>query len=156
MSLFAIYDQKTGQVIENGITNNPVVVELNVERANVKSIYKDGNDLIVSLHSGEEITIKDYYNGQDLNKLVIKDSSGAYYEVNLSQLNEQGLFEVVDYTPIESFTDYLYKDTSIFNNELVMGTAAIASAIAVGFGINEINSSDSRGNSGLNKSKDRL
>ena len=108
MSIYKIYDQATGKVVENGATANPIVVELNTERVNIKNILKDGNDLIVTLNSGEEITVKEFYNGEDANKLVIKETDGLYYEVNLSQLNEQGLFEAVDYTPIENFTDYLY------------------------------------------------
>ncbi len=105
MSIYKIYDQATGKVVENGATANPIVVELNTERVNIKNILKDGNDLIVTLNSGEEITVKEFYNGEDANKLVIKETDGLYYEVNLSQLNEQGLFEAVDYTPIENFTD---------------------------------------------------
>ena len=49
MSIYKIYDQATGKVVENGATANPIVVELNTERVNIKNILKDGNDLIVTL-----------------------------------------------------------------------------------------------------------
>ena len=41
MSIYKIYDQATGKVVENGATANPIVVELNTERVNIKNILKE-------------------------------------------------------------------------------------------------------------------
>ncbi|MDY6531417.1 BapA/Bap/LapF family prefix-like domain-containing protein, partial [Acinetobacter faecalis] len=117
MSIYKIYDQATGKVVENGATANPIVVELNTERVNIKNILKDGNDLIVTLNSGEEITVKEFYNGEDANKLVIKETDGLYYEVNLSQLMFE--FAAEDVLENKDSTDQDLKDATDELNETV-------------------------------------
>ena len=129
MSIYKIFDKTTGKVVENGATTNPVVVELNVEQEQIKSIAKTGDDLTINLESGEQVTVKDYYSGSNANQMVVKNAEGQYFELNLDGLNAEGLFTEVNYSPIENFTDYLYKDASIFSNMAVIG-GGIAAGLA--------------------------
>ncbi|MEE9658809.1 BapA/Bap/LapF family large adhesin [Enterobacter cloacae complex sp. CARB60] len=57
------------------------IVELHVERASVSHFARNGNDLLVTLHSGEVITLKNFYvtDAQGVSQLVLQDSSGALW-----------------------------------------------------------------------------
>ncbi|WP_420795123.1 Ig-like domain-containing protein [Enterobacter cloacae] len=57
------------------------IVELKVERANVADFARSGNDLVITLHSGEVITIKNFYvtDAQGASQLVLQDSEGALW-----------------------------------------------------------------------------
>ncbi|HHA2300386.1 TPA: BapA/Bap/LapF family large adhesin [Enterobacter asburiae] len=57
------------------------IVELHVERASVSHFARNGNDLLVTLHSGEVITLKNFYvtDAQGVSQLVLQDSQGALW-----------------------------------------------------------------------------
>ncbi|MFL7889265.1 BapA/Bap/LapF family large adhesin [Enterobacter pseudoroggenkampii] len=57
------------------------IVELHVERASVSHFARSGNDLLVTLHSGEVITVKNFYvtDAQGVSQLVLQDSNGALW-----------------------------------------------------------------------------
>lgn len=57
------------------------IVELHVERANVSHFARSGNDLVVTLHSGEVITLKNFYvtDAQGVSQLVLQESDGALW-----------------------------------------------------------------------------
>lgn len=57
------------------------IVELHVERADVSHFARSGNDLVVTLHSGEVITLKNFYvtDAQGVSQLVLQDSDGALW-----------------------------------------------------------------------------
>lgn len=57
------------------------IVELHVERASVSHFARNGNDLLVTLHSGEVITLKNFYvtDTQGVSQLVLQDSNGALW-----------------------------------------------------------------------------
>ncbi|MEL4871182.1 BapA/Bap/LapF family large adhesin [Pantoea agglomerans] len=57
------------------------IVELHVERADVSHFARSGNDLLVTLHSGEVITLKNFYvtDAQGASQLVLLDSNGALW-----------------------------------------------------------------------------
>ncbi|BBS33574.1 TPA: BapA prefix-like domain-containing protein [Enterobacter kobei] len=57
------------------------IVELHVERADVSHFARSGNDLVVTLHSGEVITLKNFYvtDAQGVSQLVLQDSGGALW-----------------------------------------------------------------------------
>ncbi len=125
MALYNIYNQVTGTYVTNGSTKQPIIVELNVDKANVRNTFKDEQDLIVSLNTGEEIIIKNFFDDKGINKLVIQESNGHYSEIFPSELNNQGLFEVVNYAKIENFADYLYQ-ASVATSGMDWVDAAIA------------------------------
>ncbi|MFA1017282.1 BapA/Bap/LapF family large adhesin [Enterobacter sp. SAT-E-asb] len=57
------------------------IVELHIERASVSHFARNGNDLLVTLHSGEVITLKNFYvtDAQGVSQLVLQDSEGALW-----------------------------------------------------------------------------
>ncbi|MCU6192594.1 BapA/Bap/LapF family large adhesin [Enterobacter sichuanensis] len=63
--------------------NHSSIVELKVERANVADFARSGNDLVITLHSGEVITLKNFYvtDAQGASQLVLQDSEGVLWWV---------------------------------------------------------------------------
>ncbi len=57
------------------------IVKLHVGRADISHYTRSGNDLIVSLHSGEVITLKNFYHGdaQGESQLVLQEGNGALW-----------------------------------------------------------------------------
>jgi VCBS repeat-containing protein len=57
------------------------IVELHIERASVADFARSGNDLVITLHSGEVITLKNFYvtDAQGASQLVLQDSEGALW-----------------------------------------------------------------------------
>lgn len=61
----------------------PSVVKLQLERSDIASITRSGQDMVIKLHSGETITLRNFYveNPQGTNQLVLEDSHGALWWV---------------------------------------------------------------------------
>jgi VCBS repeat-containing protein len=61
----------------------PSIVELKVEREEVASITRSGQDMVIKLHSGETITIKNYYAFADQggSQLVLEGHDGVLWWV---------------------------------------------------------------------------
>lgn len=61
----------------------PSIVELKIEREEVASITRSGQDMVIKLHSGETITIKNYYAFADQggNQLVLEGHDGVLWWV---------------------------------------------------------------------------
>ncbi|MGU3525153.1 BapA/Bap/LapF family large adhesin [Enterobacteriaceae bacterium C23F] len=61
----------------------PSVVKLQLERSDIASITRSGQDMVIQLHSGETVTIRNFYaeNPQGANQLVLEDSNGALWWV---------------------------------------------------------------------------
>ncbi|MCM7674889.1 Ig-like domain-containing protein [Enterobacter chengduensis] len=57
------------------------IVELHVERADISHFARNGNDLLVTLNSGEVITLKNFYvaDAQGVSQLVLQESNGALW-----------------------------------------------------------------------------
>ncbi len=57
------------------------VVKLNVDRADISGYSRSGNDLVITLHSGEVITLKNFYvtDAQGVSQLVLEESDGALW-----------------------------------------------------------------------------
>ncbi|MCK7453679.1 BapA/Bap/LapF family large adhesin [Enterobacter chengduensis] len=57
------------------------IVELHVERASISHFARNGNDLLVTLNSGEVITLKNFYvaDAQGVSQLVLQDGTGALW-----------------------------------------------------------------------------
>lgn len=133
--LYNIYNQVTGAFVTNGSTKQPIIVELNVDKDNVRNTFKDEQELIVSFYTGEELIIQKFFDKKGMNKLVIKESNGNYSEITPSELNDKGLFEVVDYNKIENFADYLYQASVATSGmdwidaALVVGAAGITAGV---------------------------
>ncbi|MBP8063465.1 MAG: type I secretion C-terminal target domain-containing protein [Acinetobacter sp.] len=146
MALYNIYNQVTGAFVTNGSTKQPIIVELNVDKANVRNTFKDEQNLIVSLNTGEEIIIQNFFDNKGVNKLVIQESNGNYSEILLSELNDQGLFEVVNYAKIENFADYLYQASVVTSGMDWVDTAIVVGAAGITAGVLYENEKDSQKN----------
>lgn len=61
----------------------PSIVELKIEREEIASFTRSGQDLVIKLHSGETITIKNYYAFADQggNQLVLEGHDGVLWWV---------------------------------------------------------------------------
>ena len=146
MSLYNIYNQVTGAFVTNSSTKQPILVELNVDKANVRNTFKDEQNLIVSLNTGEEIIIQNFFDNKGVNKLVIQESNGNYSEILLSELNDQGLFEVLNYAKIENFADYLYQASVVTSGMDWVDTAIAVGAAGITAGVLYENEKDSQKN----------
>lgn len=63
--------------------NAPSIVELRAERADIASIVRTNQDMVITLRDGEVITVKNFYAFADQggNQLVLEDSNGALWWV---------------------------------------------------------------------------
>ncbi len=63
--------------------SHPAIVKLQVARADIASLTRANNDLIVHLRSGETVAIKNFYlaEGETKSLLVLEDSQGALWWV---------------------------------------------------------------------------
>ncbi|MGK7246600.1 BapA/Bap/LapF family prefix-like domain-containing protein [Buttiauxella agrestis] len=74
----------TNNVESSEITlNAPSIVELRAERADIASIARTNQDMVITLRDGEVITVKNFYAfaNQGGNQLVLEDSKGALWWV---------------------------------------------------------------------------
>jgi large repetitive protein len=87
MRPFSVISELTGvtsNVEASEITlSAPSVVKLQLERSDIASITRSGQDMVIKLHSGETLTIRNFYveNPQGANQLVLEDSHGALWWV---------------------------------------------------------------------------
>lgn len=85
MSPISIISKLTGvtnTVESSEITlNSPSIVELKLERSDIASITRSGQDMMVTLRDGEVITIKNFYAFADQggNQLVLEDKDGVLW-----------------------------------------------------------------------------
>ncbi|MCG8157779.1 BapA prefix-like domain-containing protein [Brenneria goodwinii] len=61
--------------------SSPSIVKLQASRQDIASMTRSGNDLIVSLHSGEKVVLKNFYNAgeQGISELVLEESDGTLW-----------------------------------------------------------------------------
>lgn len=87
MRLLAVVSKLTGvatNVDAAEVTlSAPSIVKLSVSREEISQLTRVNQDLIVTLRSGETITIKNFYvgKGDDQSQLVLEDSNGALWWV---------------------------------------------------------------------------
>lgn len=87
MRLLAVVSKLTGvstNIEASEVTlNSPSIVKLSVSREEISQLTRVNQDLIVTLRSGETITIKNFYvgKGDEQNQLVLEDSNGALWWV---------------------------------------------------------------------------
>ncbi|MDM2835688.1 BapA/Bap/LapF family large adhesin [Citrobacter sp. Cpo091] len=87
MRLLAVVSKLTGvstNVESSEVTlSSPSIVKLSVSREEVSQLTRVNQDLVVTLRSGETITLKNFYvgKGDAQNQLVLEDSNGALWWV---------------------------------------------------------------------------
>ncbi|EAY7417469.1 BapA prefix-like domain-containing protein, partial [Salmonella enterica] len=91
MRLLAVVSKLTGvstTVESSAVTlNAPSIVKLSVARDEISQLTRINQDLMVTLHSGETITIKNFYVTNDLgaSQLVLAESDGTLWWVENPQ-----------------------------------------------------------------------
>lgn len=60
------------------------VIKLHLERSDIDHFARSSNDLVITLHSGETITIKNFYvaDAQGLSQLVLEEDGGLLWWVD--------------------------------------------------------------------------
>ncbi|HAU4332989.1 TPA: BapA prefix-like domain-containing protein, partial [Citrobacter freundii] len=87
MRLLAVVSKLTGvstNIEASEVTLSvPSVVKLSVQREDISQLTRINQDLVITLRSGETITIKNFYvaNGNDKSQLVLEDNNGALWWV---------------------------------------------------------------------------
>ena len=84
ISLISKLTGVTNNIEASEITlNSPSIVELKAERADIASIVRTNNDMVITLRDGEVVTVKNFYAFADQggNQLVLEDSKGALWWV---------------------------------------------------------------------------
>ncbi|HGK4675002.1 TPA: BapA/Bap/LapF family large adhesin [Kluyvera georgiana] len=78
--LTAVASNVDGNVIT---LTSPSIVKLHLDRSDIASMKQVNHDLVITRHSGETITIKNFYaaTGADANQLVLEDGQGALWWV---------------------------------------------------------------------------
>ena len=122
----------------------PSLVKLNLNRSDIKSFARNGNDLVVTTKSGETVVIHNFYSPAGDSDLVLQDDQGALWWVE--DPGQQGF----QYVSIDS-TEGLLAD-NITNNGAIaaygIGGAALAGIGALFAGNNGGDGSDGGGDTG--------
>ncbi|EPR88411.1 hypothetical protein L313_2465 [Acinetobacter haemolyticus CIP 64.3 = MTCC 9819] len=87
------------------ILNQPSIVQIGITQADVKSITKQGNDLVITLKNGEKIVISDFYNenGTSEHSLALVKADGTY---EVAQFDQSG--EFIRYVPATQLSQFAY------------------------------------------------
>ncbi|HBU8852991.1 TPA: BapA prefix-like domain-containing protein, partial [Citrobacter sedlakii] len=87
MRLLAVVSKLTGvstNVEASEVTlNTPSIVKLSAQREEISQLARVNQDLVITFHSGEKMTIKNFYvtNDQGASQLVLEDDNGALWWV---------------------------------------------------------------------------
>lgn len=157
MRLLAVVSKLTGvstNVEASEITlNSPSIVKLSVSREEVSQLTRVNQDLVVTLRSGETITIKNFYvgKGDAQNQLVLEDSNGALWWVQ----DTDGAFH---FQHLDDLTPLMTAEGSHDGGAIwpwVLGGVAVAGGIGLaagggggGGGGSDNNSGNSNGSGG--------
>lgn len=133
MRLLAVVSKLTGvstNVESSEVTlSSPSIVKLSVSREEVSQLTRVNQDLVVTLRSGETITIKNFYvgKGDAQNQLVLEDSNGALWWVQ----DTDGAFH---FQHLDDLTPLMTAEGSHEGGAVwpwVLGGIAVAGGIAV-------------------------
>ncbi|EKU56819.1 bacterial group 3 Ig-like protein [Acinetobacter sp. WC-323] len=85
--------------------DQPSIVQIGVNQDDIKSIMKQGNDLVITLKNGEKIIISDFYTDANVTEhtLAFPEQDGSY---SIAQFDDSGQF--VRYVPTTQLTQFAY------------------------------------------------
>lgn len=100
-NLMTLQDAQMKEVI----LNQPSIVQIGITQADVKSITKQGNDLVITLKNGEKIVVRDFYNenGTSEHSLALVKADGTY---EVAQFDQSG--EFIRYVPATQLSQFAY------------------------------------------------
>ncbi|HEB0855653.1 TPA: BapA prefix-like domain-containing protein, partial [Citrobacter freundii] len=136
MRLLAVVSKLTGvstNIEASEVTlSAPSVVKLSVQREDISQLTRINQDLVITLRSGETITIKNFYvaNGNDKSQLVLEDNNGALWWVQ----DTDGAFH---FQHIDDLTPLMTAEGSHEGGAVwpwVLGGVAVAGGIALAAG----------------------
>jgi hypothetical protein len=87
--------------------NEPSIVQMGVNRADVAKMERLDNSLVVTLKDGDVVTLDGFFDAANStsNSLVLRDADGSFW---LAEINPQsGAFALIDYLPLESLEPLL-------------------------------------------------
>ena len=136
MRLLAVVSKLTGvstNIEASEVTlNSPSIVKLSVSREEISQLTRVNQDLIVTLRSGETITIKNFYvgKGDEQSQLVLEDSNGALWWVQ----DTDGAFH---YQHLDDLTPLMASEGSHEGGAVwpwVLGGIAVAGGVGLAAG----------------------
>ncbi|TDN58408.1 BapA/Bap/LapF family large adhesin [Scandinavium goeteborgense] len=132
----------------------PSIVKLQLERSDIASITRSGQDMVIKLNSGETFTVRNFYveNAQGANHLVLEDSHGALWWV-------QDTGADLHFQQIDNFDAFMVGEGDSDGGAIwpwVLGGVAVAAGIGIaagsggggGGGGSDDNSGNGNGNGG--------
>lgn len=95
--------------MQDVILNQPSIVQIGVTQADIKSMMKQGDDLVITLKSGEKIVISGFYNDVNVTEhtLALVKEDGTY---EVAQFDDSGKF--IRYVPTTQLTQFAYTEVS--------------------------------------------
>lgn len=77
--------------IKDVILSQPSIIQLGINQESIKSIIKQGDDLVITLKNGEKIIIRDFYNEMNASEhtLALSNDDGSY---SIAEFDDSGKF----------------------------------------------------------------
>lgn len=112
MTRVVVFSKKNSNILQDSqlksvVLDQPSIVQIGVNQADIKSIIKQGNDLVITLKNGEKIIVSDFYTDGNLteNSLAISKTDGSYA---IAEFDDSGKF--VGYSPATSLAQFAYTE----------------------------------------------
>ncbi len=124
----------------------PSIVKLQLERSDIASITRSGQDMVIKLNTGETFTVRNFYvdNAQAANHLVLEDSHGALWWV-------QDTGDSLNFQQIDNVDAFMVAEGDSDGGAIwpwVLGGVAVAAGIGIAAGGGGGGGSGSDDNSG--------
>lgn len=110
MTRVVVSSKKNSNILQDGqikavMLDQPSIVQIGVNQDDIKSIMKQGNDLVITLENGEKIIISDFYTDANVTEhtLAFLEQDGSY---SIAQFDDSGQF--VRYVPTTQLTQFAY------------------------------------------------
>lgn len=110
MTRVVVSSKKNSNILQDGqikavMLDQPSIVQIGVNQDDIKSIMKQGNDLVITLKNGEKIIISDFYTNANVTEhtLAFPEQDGSY---SIAQFDDSGQF--VRYVPTTQLTQFAY------------------------------------------------
>ncbi len=107
-----VFSKKNSNILQDAqlksvVLDQPSIVQIGVNQADIKSIIKQGNDLVITLKNGEKIVVSGFYSNENLTEhsLALAKVDGTYA---VAEFDDSGKF--VRYAPATSLTQFAYTD----------------------------------------------
>ncbi|MBC9230537.1 BapA prefix-like domain-containing protein [bacterium SPL81] len=93
--------------IKSLVLNQASIIQVSVNQQDIKSIVKQGNDLIITLKNGEKIVVNDFFNDMNISEhtLALQQTDGTYA---VAQFDDAGKF--MRYSPATQLTQFAYTE----------------------------------------------